>query len=183
MHFCPKGVYGRKIADIAALAGVSTGNIYRYYKNKNEIFNSIIPESLPNEMRNTIIGKINAAKNESAAGSPAFQNITDVFIRFILANRKKFIIIFSGSKGTPCEHLESEMVEALLGAIRKIYPQKYAAYIKKYGNDFMPHLLYHNLFRVYGAVMARDTSTEEAEDELRQVSLYHFSGITSLFEA
>jgi AcrR family transcriptional regulator len=34
------------MADIAKKAGLSVGNLYLYYKNKDELFHSVIPESL-----------------------------------------------------------------------------------------------------------------------------------------
>ncbi len=181
--FAIKGYQEAKISDIAEKAGVSVGNIYRYYKNKEEIFNSVVPESLPAQMKYMIIGKIDAAKDGENAQSATLQDITGAFIRFILENREKLTIIFSGTRGTRFERLEAEMVDALLSAVRHIYPQKYDAYIQKYGNDDMPRLIYRNLFRLYGEVMKRDTDPAEAARELRQVNLYHFTGITTLFEA
>ena len=176
------GYQEAKISDIAEKAGVSVGNIYRYYKNKEEIFYSVIPESLPAQMKYMIIGKIDAAKDGLQAETALFQDITGAFIRFILENREKLAIVFSGTRGTRFERLESEMVEALIDAIKIIFPQKYGAYVRKYGNDDMPRLIYRNLFRLYGEVMKRDTDTAEAARELRQVNLYHFTGITTLFD-
>lgn len=178
--FARKGYMDTKICDISESAGVSVGNIYRYYKNKEEIFNSVIPECFRTEMQDAVIGKISAAKNGLSAGSAAFQEVTDHFIRFMLENRERITIIFSGSKGTRLEHFEPEIVEALTIAVKHIYPEKYAAYIKKYGNGSMLTLIYQNLIRMYAAVMGSDAGAEEVVSELKQINLYHFSGIMSL---
>ncbi|WP_430460257.1 TetR/AcrR family transcriptional regulator [Thalassolituus sp. LLYu03] len=44
--FAAKGYHNAAIADIASLLGIGHGTIYRYYKNKRDIFNAILAELL-----------------------------------------------------------------------------------------------------------------------------------------
>jgi AcrR family transcriptional regulator len=93
--FAQEGFQAAKINDISAQAGVSVGNIYRYYKNKDEIFYGVVSERFPEEFLRVIFDKISEAAN-SAGNSDSLREVTAFFIRFMGINRDRIRIILSG---------------------------------------------------------------------------------------
>lgn len=179
--FAKKGYMETKIADIARKAGVSVGNIYRYYKTKDEIFYSVVPESFPEEFQRAVINKIGAVRG-GRPESGALQMIMNEFIRFILANRTRITILFLGSRGTRYAHLREELADALILAVGNLYPEQYARYLEKYKSTGVLRKIYENLIVLHGMVLVGDADAKETESRLKQVNLYHFAGITSLLE-
>lgn len=180
--FSNKGYQAAKIADISACSGVSVGNIYRYYKNKDEIFYSVVPESFPDQLLGVIRDKISAAKDNYDAGSRQFEDLTEDFFRFMLANQKKILIVLAGSKGTKYAGMRSQLAKSLLSAVKSIYEEKYTAYISRYGTDEMLYLIYENLINAYGYVLGLSCTEKEMVNLIKQINLYHFSGITRLLD-
>ncbi len=179
--FAKKGYMDAKIADIAMEAGFSVGNIYRYYKTKDEIFYRVIPKNFPEEMQRAIIKKISAVRGGRPEAG-ALKMIMDEFIKFMLANRERITILLLGSRGTRYAHLREEFADALLPAVKNLYPEQYGRYLEKYKNIGALKKIYENLIGMHGAILGGDTSAQEAESQLKQVNLYHYSGITSLLE-
>ncbi len=169
-----------KISDISAVSGVSVGNIYRYYRNKDEIFYGVIPEDFPSQILNVIRDKIGAAKIGHITDSGVFKDVTDTFIRFMLSNRKKILIVLAGSRGTKYERMRNELAASLLVAVKRFYPEQYDLFVRTYGNDDMLVLIYENLFGAYGVILGSDCGESEMISQIRQINLYHFSGITRL---
>ncbi len=180
--FSKKGYQAAKIADISACCGVSVGNIYRYYKNKDELFYSVVPECFPDQLLGVIRDKISAAKDNDDAGSIQFKEVTQAFFHFMLTNQKKILIVLTGSKGTKYSDMRSQLAGSLLSVVKAIYEEKYIAYINSYGSDKMLHLIYENLITAYCYVLNVSCTEKEMVNLIQQINLYHFSGITSLLD-
>jgi AcrR family transcriptional regulator len=180
--FSQKGFPAAKISDISAASGISVGNIYRYYKSKDEILYSLIPEDFPPQIMKAVESKMSAARTEVNPDGERHKNAADDFFRFILENRERFLIVLSGSGGTKYEPIRSELAGRLLSTVKAIYKGKYDLFIRKYGNDETLLLIYENLISAYSQVLGLDCSEEELIIRIRQIDLYHFSGITRLLE-
>lgn len=93
---------------------------------------------------------------------------------------KKILVVLAGSGGTKYADYRNELIAGLISAIRKVYPEKYDAYIRNFGNSDMLQLIYDNLIRAYGTILGLDCSEEEMISLIRQIRLYHYSGIVKL---
>ncbi len=65
--FAKKGYYQTQISDIQHEAGVARGTIYQYFKNKDDIFKTLL-ENLHTQMRDIISSNRKILKRISAAG-------------------------------------------------------------------------------------------------------------------
>lgn len=180
--FARKGYKAAKISDIAAAAGVSVGNLYRYYQSKDEIFNTILPEEFPNQMLAALRDKVGAAKDALKIDSGAFRQTAEAFTGLMLAERERIIILFSGSGDSKYERFRSSFASAMLSIVKSSYEKEYAAYLSEFGGDDMLYLIYENLIRLYADILMRQSAEEETANSIRQINLYHFTGITRLFD-
>lgn len=181
--FSRKGYQAAKISDISACAGVSVGNIYRYYKNKDEIFYSVVPEDFPSRILEEVHSKISTEKFNHNTCNGIMEKIAEAFIRFMLSNRERILILFSGSSGTRYSGLRSELVGSLLSIVSMIYPDQYDSYLQRFGSDDVLHLIYENLIEAYSQILGSDTCDDAALiDKIRQIDRYHFAGIIRLLD-
>jgi AcrR family transcriptional regulator len=178
--FAEKGYMAAKVSDISERAGVSVGNIYRYYKNKDEIFYSVVPEEFPALLLSAVTNKISAAKKGLKINTEGFEEVSSEFISFMMAHRQMLKILFSGSEGTRYEHVKPEMAKRILAQVKRIYAEAYDLYIKRWGSVDMLNLIYIHLIDAYGYVLGSEGGDEALISKIKQINVYHFSGITSL---
>lgn len=72
--FSHKGFAATSIGDIAALAGISTGLMYRHYTSKEELFDELVNNAM-HAMR-----EIAGLLNREGSPAAAIQNLTDVLL-------------------------------------------------------------------------------------------------------
>ncbi|HAE37197.1 MAG TPA: hypothetical protein DCG57_01000, partial [Candidatus Riflebacteria bacterium] len=101
--FAASGYENTAMAEVAAAAGISTGNIYRYHANKEELLYAIIPESFVEICLQTIRSKVTLIKGMSswqAAGSKELRLGNEELLKFLFAHRSKILVLMRGCAGT-----------------------------------------------------------------------------------
>lgn len=100
------------IRSIADKTGISVGNVYRYFKSKEEIFDTLLTPVLVE-----LVGLLNHNENEIEISVGSLMNFMEnqaVKITEVIAKRKKeIIIIVDGSKGTKYENSKEEFIKSL----------------------------------------------------------------------
>ncbi len=113
--FAKVGYKQATVGMIANEARVSTGNIYKYFKNKETLFNAIIPSEFVEEFklltRNRVATLIDPAKKEEVRSI----NSGDAgqLLRFWIKNRLKVIIILAKSEGSIYESFAQEYIQSI----------------------------------------------------------------------
>lgn len=99
-EFLEKGYDRASMRNIAAHAGVSTGNLYRYYSNKEELFYAITTP-----VYNRLLALSEHPSNYASAGTPlslaqVIEQIGLAMSGLLLENRKEMLILLDGSART-----------------------------------------------------------------------------------
>lgn len=171
--FAEQGYNNTKIADIATRAGVSVGNIYRYYPGKQQIFEAVMPESFLESFKNELSRKIKEFPSQALlSGKP--------FLQMLIEDRERIMILFSGSQGTRYENFRKELIGFLIAAVRQQYPQLCANLLETYRNEWILEGIYEMLIDIFAMVMKRATNRSELELALKAVNTYHLRGISGL---
>jgi AcrR family transcriptional regulator len=171
--FAEKGYSNTKIADIAVQAGVSVGNIYRYYPGKHQIFEAVMPESFLESFKHELSRKIEEFPSQFLlSGKP--------FLQLLIENRERIIILFSGSQGTCYENVRKDLVNFLIAAVRKHYPQLCAHLIETYRNEWILECIYEMLIDLFATIAKRVKNGAELELALKAVNTYHLLGVSGL---
>lgn len=183
--FGEKGYENTKISNIATESNVSVGNIYRYYKSKEEIFYSIAPESVLENLKSILINKVILAQNKTADEMESLNNfhlINEEFIDYIIKNREQVLIMFNGSKGTRYEGIKDEIINYIIENVKEHYSKENNKIIYDSINYKIIKIIYEKLIEMMAQVLKESTLPEDIKKSFEIVNLYHLFGVTNLFK-
>ncbi|MGN7478585.1 TetR/AcrR family transcriptional regulator [Solibacillus silvestris] len=113
-EFKEKGYLGASIRNIASNADIALGTVYKYFKNKEDLFNSIL-ETVYNDLFIAINKIIVTDVNPNDKLIEIKNKILDIFKE----NSKELLILFGKSKGSKFENLKVEIVDSLYNILKK----------------------------------------------------------------
>ncbi|MBB6214409.1 hypothetical protein HNQ80_000489 [Anaerosolibacter carboniphilus] len=182
--FAEKGYRDTKISEIGEWAGVSIGNIYRYYKSKDEIFDANVPGNFLEIVKKLLWSKISAIKETDAKfveQSESFWLVNHEVIQFMVDHREHMLIVFHKNTGTKYENAKRELVEFLLHALQVIHPIQYGQFLAENKQELVIRLIYENLIHMTLCILRDTKNIEEVRQHLKSIHSYHMFGIISLF--
>jgi hypothetical protein len=183
--FAEKGYAGSSISDIAKKAQVSVGNIYRYYKSKDDIFYSIIPADFSERLKNVLLSKISYARDAVSGrdmASGPFSLINEEFIGFIALNREIMLILFMGAGGTKFGAVKDEAIDYLIKTVKENYSGQDNEVIFDERNDYVVRSIYMKLIEMIMDILKVSDTLPEIKRSLNIINSYHLFGVTNLFK-
>ena len=179
--FAEKGYKGAAISEIGKRAGVSVGNIYRYYRCKDDMFYANVDNHFIEEIKDILKDKIAAmgGKNTLLEGlQDGFWLVNEEAISFMVANRHKIIILFGKSEGTKYEKAKAELVAYILEEVKKSTAKGAAAFETAIQDGFTADIIYKSLMDMILGILEESEDSETVKRSLRAVNAYHLFGIT-----
>ncbi|MCT4618707.1 MAG: TetR/AcrR family transcriptional regulator [Marinisporobacter sp.] len=183
--FAKKGYRDSKISDIAKKAGISVGNIYRYYKSKDDIFYTVVPERFIETIRSLLVEKVSAIKEKKLKfieDSNEFWLFNNEFIHFMVNNRERMLIVFHNNKGTKYENAKDEVIQFIMTTVRDGYRVQYNQFIDVNKDDFAMKIIYENLMHMILRILEEAKTVEEVMKYLKSINIYHMFGITGILK-
>jgi len=183
--FARKGFRSATMAEIGREAGVSTGNIYRYYRSKDELYHAVITDQFAGELLEMMRRRVRALDGiddvRDLPASAPFHAISEELLGFCIANRLRVVVLLGRSEGTSHAGFTSDLV-ALLSKMA-------IAHFRGLDPDLKPgRTLRFNLERIYESFVTMIVAILvqfERETDIRQAvadfSRYHLAGMKSLF--
>ena len=107
--FYEKDYRSAKLIDIAKEANITVALIYLYFKNKEELFDSIVGSVYLNF--SSAFDEEESLKNGSAYDR--FDQVGEKYIHNLLQNRKKLIILMDKSSGTKHESAKQKLISQM----------------------------------------------------------------------
>ena len=182
MLFAAHGFDCTTMAEIAAVAGISTGNLYRYHSNKEELLYALIPESFVENCLQMLRQKIDLAMGMNAkqiAVSQKFRKSNVALLKFILDNRQKLLILLRGCSGTRWQDFRTVAQQTII--------EKAGDYFAgiKVRSDARPDPvlltgIYENLMNVTITILGSESSRKACRLSLIRLMKYHQSGLAAL---
>ncbi|MBN1574810.1 MAG: TetR/AcrR family transcriptional regulator [Deltaproteobacteria bacterium] len=183
--FGRKGFRGTTMAEIAAEAGVSVGNIYRYYRGKEDLFYSLITPDFIEELKSLFRAKMKTADGMELAEMRDYDpmNVRDIALKdFFSRNRLKTIIVMDRNEGTRYEGFKEEMVEFIIEtALQYIdtVKDKRTITLSRIKIDLLK-VVYSNLYSAVVEILKLYSKSEDIDDAYETLLDYHFFGIVKL---
>ena len=115
--FAERGFEAARIADIADIAGTSASNVYKYVKDKTDLFDKVLPAPLVSEHRRLLSARLGEFEDRrdwrslDAGGSSGAGNL----LAFWVAHRHAAGILMGNAAGTPYAQERPAMIAEMTG--------------------------------------------------------------------
>ena len=184
--FALKGFGRATVAEIARRAGISTGNVYRYYPGKQELFDAVVPAGLASDLRHLVHRRVRALAGVADARTlgPAtpYRQLSEELLAFAIEHRLEVIILLGRAEGT--RH------EAFAGALRR---ELEALAVAHFGREpssvsadasmkFTLDRVYRNWIQTLVAILEAFEDERGIRKAVERFSAYHLAGLKGLFE-
>ena len=168
--FYQKGFKETTTRQIAAKTGISVSNLYKYFKNKEDIFNQIVQgyhQKILQEL--TELFSIKHKNHDNMV----VQQVTDNLLDLIMNNRKKFIILMHKSNSTPYAGFKDKIISMFAAHMKKeINPQKLP-------NMFILEIIAKNFFDGFIHILeAEKKSASFFQQNITSLMKFHLKGMS-----
>lgn len=184
-EFAARGFDDATMADIARAAGVSTGNLYRYFDGKAELLQAVVPASWVARFRALLRRRVESTADmvdvpEAGAAHPYAQAAAEL-LSFAIEHRLRVLILLKSTEASPLgnerERLTRELMKAALHHFGLKDPDAR-------GPTFAFGL--EEIYRNYVASLIRILARFENPDQIRSAigtyERYHLVGLEAFFE-
>ena len=184
-QFAAQGFQNATMARIAAEANIATGNLYHYFRGKEDLLAAVVPDSFVRELFDLMKRKVRTLDGiddfrDLPAGS-AYQRVSAQLLDFSVRNRLRMTILTSGVAGSPLEDVPERVIAFLkslaLGHFRSVSPGLKLTRIHREMLD----LTYRNFIGATSAILLKFKREPDARRALEILIQYHLTGLRAMF--
>lgn len=180
-EFMEKGYAKASLRKICANAGVTTGALYFFFKDKEDLFRSIVEKPLRDllEMMSMHFAEDAQLLSESdgyAYSDGDHEELVQLLIRHLYANRDVFLLLLTKSQGTAFENCIDEVVDKIEKGYR-IMAERMAE--KEPGmqvNSYMLHWMTHMNIDAFIHLLTHEPDEQKALSHMRRIIDYLVKG-------
>lgn len=183
--FAREGFAGATMAAIAERAGVSAGNIYRYYRNKGELFDALITDefaaSFASLVRRRVASLAGTVDVRGLGPGAPFHEATRELVAFCATHRLEVVVVLGRAEGTRFERFADEAVASLVGlAVAHFRALDPCVRVTKTMRFTLEHI-YRNLVRSTVAALEAFERPADIEQAFGDYARYHLAGLAYFF--
>ena len=184
--FSQKGFRGATMAEIGKVAQISTGNIYRYYANKETLFDAAVPHEFVEQFIDLLRRKVKSLDGVKDirslnAESPYFL-FSEQLLSLCVENRLRIVILLSKSEGTQYEGFAHETVQRLsklaIAYLRGLRPGLQVTKVMR----FNLQQIYRNSIYAIVNILRRFDHETTIRQAIEGYTQFHLAGLKGFFE-
>jgi AcrR family transcriptional regulator len=182
--FAESGYLGATMAGIAARAGVSTGNLYRYFTNRDELFYSILTDDFVESFLRLLRRRVKSlldAENLADLDAATRRDAQEL-LRFWVRHRLKVVILLDRAAGSRYESFARQFVDELMKPsllkLRREAPGKRVSPVAR----FILQKVFENTVRMIVAILALHEGETEIRTAFAGFWSYQLAGLAGLAE-
>ncbi len=172
-EFLEKGYNKASLRNICAKAGMTTGALYFFFSNKEDLYASIVNPPIE-ELKRMIIehykedSEFLANQNSLDMGNIDHSDIAEMIVKHIYKNYDSFILLLSGSKEDALEKETDEFVELIeKSTVLMVKDSKYYTY-----DPFMTHWMAHTTVDSVAHVIKHEKEESIAQKRIQSIMNY-----------
>jgi len=181
------GYEGATLAAVAAAAGTSIGNLYKYFANKEELFAATVPASLVGEAEALLRGRIEALGASREPGGLAathpYHAASDELLEFATAHRHELLFLLRHAQGTEYESFFEDLAATLtkiaLGYASRAYPDAVFSAASRRALT----RIYRGFLSSIASILAEERSRPALHGAVVRLTTYHLAGLRAYFVA
>jgi len=183
--FAERGFAAATIGDIAARAGVSTGNVYRYFDGKDALLAAAVPPVVATTLRRLVKAQVQAlsgvADVRRLPATAPYRLVSEELLAYCIAHRLEVVFVLGHAEGTAhaaaAATLQKDLVAlavaygtTLTPAVRLGAPAR-----------FVLEQIYRGLVTTMVNVLARFDDEPTIRAAVDRFAAYHLTGLARLF--
>jgi AcrR family transcriptional regulator len=171
--FYKQGYEKTSTRDIAGKVGISVSNLYKYFENKEAIFDAVVKDYYSNYKAK--LASFLSHNEKDTFGEDRVALLTTVILESFARNHKEFVILMNKSGGTKYESFKDEVIGKLEQHIRR-------GIGKHAKNEFIITVYARNFFHGIVEIAGNYKSKKWAYNNLYLLVKYHMNGIAVLYK-
>ncbi|WP_419787397.1 TetR/AcrR family transcriptional regulator [Pseudodesulfovibrio sp.] len=183
-RFAKSGFASATMGEIAADAGVATGTVYKYFPDKQSLFQAIIPETFVAEM--TRLTRIRIASFASPGGMDAGQEPlrgdSGDLLDFFAGNRLKVVILLGRGEGTAYAEFTSDYVREMEDQTLKQAGDQFPGLEQTAVFRFMVRSRLEESVRGIVSILEAFEDIDSIREAFSAAMVYQIAGINALVE-
>lgn len=183
-EFLEKGYMKASLRNICKSAGVTTGALYFFFKDKEDLFACLVEEPIGRlyEVINPhFMDEINQAEGGMKADFTHDLEAARQIIHLIYQYYDEFILVIIKSQGSRFEHIVDRFVEASERHYRKLVDKIAGNSQEENLDDYMIHWFSHMQVDIFVHMLTHEKSEEEALKHMDLILKYLVSGWFGMF--
>ena len=178
-EFEENGYQKTSMRSIALKAGVTVGNLYRYFENKDDLFNVII-QPASHEIYKFIdeFARFKKSKlSEEKQKEDFIKMFEESLIRIYIQHRSELVILLNGSKDSQMEDAREQIISLIAGRIKKeAFPRMKKKRIAT-EDDFLAQVLATSFIEGISLVLNKYKDKEKTKELFTQFSHIYFRNL------
>ena len=184
--FARRGYRKATMGEIAAQAGISTGNVYRYFEGKAALLDAVLGDDFVSTFRRLLRLRVKSLDGvddvRELETSHLYHLASEDLLRFCIENRLRVVILLGRGEGSRHEAFAEQTVQDLMALavahFRALQPHMRVTRAMRFNLG----QIYHSFVRTMMTVLG----TFEEEATIREIvggyTRYHLAGLNYLFE-
>lgn len=178
-EFEENGYQKTSMRSIALNAGVTVGNLYRYFENKDDLFNVIIQPAFQEIYK--FIDEFARFKKSKLSEEKQKEDFIKMFeeslIRIYIQHRSELVILLNGSKGSQMGNAREQIISLIAGRIKKeAFPRMKKKRVVK-EDDFLAQVLAISFIEGISLVLNKYKDKEKTKELFTQFSHIYFRNL------
>lgn len=181
--FAEVGYAGATMAGIAARAGISTGNVYRYFASKDVLFDELFPASFAKQFVTRVRKRVRSLTTsvDLRRLEPDAEADGEALLRFWLEHRRKVVVVLSHAEGSRLASFRQQFVTLLVDATTADLSEAAGRPLTK-AERLVLTTLFENTARMLVAILGSDARDEEVVAAFAGFWSYQLAGLAGFKE-
>lgn len=180
-EFMEKGYAKASLRKICANAGVTTGALYFFFNDKEDLFRSIVEKPLRDLLEMISMHFAEDAQLLSEMDGYAYsdgdhEELVQLLIRHLYANRDVFLLLLTKSQGTAFENCIDEVVEKIEKGYRVMAERMAEKTPGMQVNPYMLHWMTHMNIDAFIHLLTHEPDEQKALSHMRRIIDYLVKG-------
>lgn len=152
------GYKGSSVRNIAANSGTSVGNLYKYFKNKDDLYENVIGTVYSKLMSYIVQFKSVEFNNKTQM---IFNELMDKIIEIFEENSIELSVLFNKSQGSRYEDCKEVFIDFVTRIVTENTKYELSLKGKKLNDNFIIYLLSYSLVESIGIILEKKQDGEE----------------------
>ena len=183
-EFSEKGYTKASLRKICADAGVTTGALYFFFKDKEDLFSAIVEQPF-NELKSLLLGHFTSEKEIPLSEiyehiNGGHDELSAAMIHQLYANYEAFMLLLTKSQGTRFERCVDEMVDMTDKTYRAMAENMARQLPNKRINSYMLHWLSHMIIDAFIHLLTHEPNEKKAVGIMSRIMNFYVSSWVGL---